>query len=132
MAQKARYNISTGRISEALGEYTQSRNIRLIKDDSRDERYTVIIKGAAAHLKAAEIQKKLNEVGYISKTYSRNSLGTRRAYGSRGSFRMARATNLPSRNIVYLKVAAPKPPVSPPPFPDPSGAPVKKPKKKKG
>ena len=132
MAQKARYNISTGRISEVLGEYTRSRNIRLIKDDSPDERYTVVIKGAAAHLKAAEIQKKLNEVGYMSKAYSRNSLGTKRAYASRGSFRMARTVSLPSRNIVYLKVAAPKPPVSPPPFPDPSGVPIKNPKKKKG
>ena len=127
MAQKARYNISTGRISEVLGEYTQSRNIRLIKDDSPDERYTVVIKGAEAHLKAAEIQKKLNEVGYISKAYSRNSLGTKRAYASRGSFRMARTVSLPSRNnIVYLKVAAPKPPVSPPPFADPNGTPKKK------
>ena len=132
MAQKVRYNISTGRISEALGEYTQSRNIRLIKDDSQDERYTVIIRGAAAHLKAAEIQKKLNEFGYISKIYSRHSLGTKRSYASRGSFRMARATSFPSRNIVCLKVAAPKPPVSPPPFADPNGTPVKKPKKKKG
>lgn len=117
MAQKIRYNISTGRISKALDEYTQSSNMRPIKGDSR---------------KAAEIQKKLNEVEYISKTYSKNSFRTKRAYGSKGTLRIAKATSLSRRNRVALKVAAPNPPVSPPPFPNPSGSPVKKPKKKKG
>lgn len=121
-------------ISAVLNEYIQAGSARIIKRSPNSHSYVVVISADDINSKTLEIRKRLHEVGYItSVTGPRRAsvLGVKRRIPN--NMRTKHALKAYGRgNTVFLKVGAPNPPVSPPPFPDPNGKPPKKTKKKKG
>jgi hypothetical protein len=133
MKPNVKPNMSNSGIYDDQSEYIQSGVVSPLKHTYQDFSYIVIIKGNNPKLEVAKIQMKLRQFGYTIEPYNERGIGTRRMYSTSDNLRTKKLARLLRRsNVLFLRVVAPKPPVSPPPFSDPNGKPARKRKNKKG
>lgn len=130
MSKNVRYRIYHRNIFTVLRKYIKSNDIEIIKSPYKNNEYIVTIKGEKSNKKAKEISAILIKSGYrlipiLGKkrnVVKQNKLSTKKMLFIPGRM----ACNNYFENSIYLKVAAPKPPVSPPHFPNPNGKPSQK------